>query len=139
LEACSRRTLNLRRCLVLAVISVTAPLGDSFLDRGVRHLPPMSVSDPLSIVAAVLNPWVLGGIALLICWFASQLTALSWADLSFVLPATSMGNVVVALIAHFWLGEHISAWRWIGILLITMAGGFVARGPSYTETGEQRA
>jgi hypothetical protein len=48
-------------------------------------------------VAAVFTPWIALGIALLIGFFASYLTALSWADLTFVLPATAFGNVLVAL------------------------------------------
>ena len=73
------------------------------------------------------------GIALLIGFFASYLTALSWADLTFVLPATAFGNVIVALLAHFWLHEPISIERWAGIVLITLGVGFVANGPSLTE------
>ena len=73
------------------------------------------------------------GIALLIGFFASYLTALSWADLTFVLPATALGNVIVALFARFWLHEAISLQRWAGIVLITVGVGFVANGPSLTE------
>jgi len=73
------------------------------------------------------------GIALLIGFFASYLTALSWADLTFVLPATAFGNVIVALFARFWLHEAISYQRWFGIVLITLGVGFVAHGPSLTE------
>ena len=80
------------------------------------------------------TPQILLGIALLICFFASYLASLSWADLTFVLPATSIGNVIVALLAKFWLNEQISPGRWIGILLITAGVGFVTQGPSYTET-----
>ena len=70
---------------------------------------------------------------MLIGFFASYLTALSWADLTFVLPATAFGNVIVALLSRFWLHEPISAARWAGILLITLGVGFVAQGPSRTE------
>jgi drug/metabolite transporter (DMT)-like permease len=70
---------------------------------------------------------------LLIGFFASYLTALSWADLTYVLPATAFGNVIVALLAHFWLHEPISLERWAGIVLITLGVGFVAQGPSLTE------
>ena len=73
------------------------------------------------------------GIALLIGFFASYLTALSWADLTFVLPATAFGNVIVALLARFWLHETISLERWAGIVFITLGVGFVAQGPSLTE------
>jgi drug/metabolite transporter (DMT)-like permease len=96
-------------------------------------LPPISLAHPLSLLAAVFTPWIGAGIALLIGFFASYLTALSWADLTYVLPATAFGNVIVALLAKFWLQESISWQRWAGIVLITVGVGFVAQGPSLTE------
>ena len=42
------------------------------------------------LVGAVFTPWIALGIALLICFFACYLSALSWADLSFVLPAFAL-------------------------------------------------
>jgi len=85
------------------------------------------------LLLALKNPWVIGGIVLLIGFFSSYLTALSWADLTFVMPATAFGYVVVALLSRFWLHEHLSVYRWAGILTIVCAVGFVANGPSRTE------
>ena len=59
-------------------------------------------------------------------------SALSWADLTYVLPATSVGYVLLALIAKYGLHEHISTARWLGIGLITMGVGVVAGGPELT-------
>ena len=81
----------------------------------------------------MLNPWVAIGILLLLAFFATYMTALSWADLTYVLPATSLGYVLLALVARFVLHEHISPLRWLGIVLITGGVGFVAGGPSLTE------
>jgi drug/metabolite transporter (DMT)-like permease len=108
-----------------------------------KPLPPIGIAHPLeliaSLVGAVFTPWIAAGIGLLICFFASYLTALSWADLTFVLPATAFGNVIVALLSRFWLHESISPARWAGILLITVGVGFVAQGPSRTETPAEKA
>jgi drug/metabolite transporter (DMT)-like permease len=82
---------------------------------------------------ALTNAWVVAGIVLLIGFFASYMTALSWADLTFVMPATAFGNVVVALLSHFMLHERISPTRWLGILLLTSAVGFVANTPARTD------
>jgi drug/metabolite transporter (DMT)-like permease len=95
-------------------------------------LPAVSLSHPMTLIAAVFTPWIALGIALLIGFFASYLTALSWADLTFVLPATAFGNVIVELLARFWLHEAISWQRWLGVVLITVGVGFVAHGPSLT-------
>ncbi len=110
-----------------------APLGDTFLSRGMTALPPITLAHPGSLIAAVFTPWIAAGIVLLIGFFASYLTALSWADLTFVLPATAFGNVIVAFLSRFWLHEPISVQRWAGIVLITVGVGFVAQGPSLTE------
>lgn len=95
---------------------------------------PVSLHHLSTLIYALGTPQILIGIALLIGFFASYLASLSWADLTYVLPATSIGNVIVALLARFWKHEHISPMRWLGILLITAAVGFVTRGPSYTDT-----
>jgi len=120
-----------RQYLILGFVALCAPLGDTCLSRGMTALPPITLTHPLSLIAAVFTPWIGIGIALLIAFFASYLTALSWADLTFVLPATAFGNVIVALFARFWLHEAISPERWAGIVLITV--GVVANGPSLTE------
>ena len=126
-------TLKPRQYLILGLVSLSAPLGDACLSRGMIHVPAISLAHPGSLVAAVFTPWIAAGIALLIGFFASYLTALSWADLTYVLPATAFGNVIVALLSKFWLHNSISLERWAGIVLITIGVGFVARGPSLTE------
>ena len=57
----------------------------------------------------LFNPWVALGVLLLILWLISQMTLLSWADLSYVLPVTSVGYVLVALVGRFFLHEQITA------------------------------
>jgi drug/metabolite transporter (DMT)-like permease len=119
--------------MILGLVAVCAPLGDSCLSRGMTGMPAISLSHPVTLIAAVFTPWIALGITLLIAFFASYLTALSWADLTFVLPATAFGNVIVALLSRFWLQEPISLERWTGIVLITLGVSFVAQGPSLTE------
>lgn len=129
----AHHTLKPQQYLILGLVSICAPLGDTFLSRGMTHLPPISLAHPASLIAAVFTPWVAIGITLLIGFFASYLTALSWADLTFVLPATALGNVIVAVLSKFWLHEAISLERWAGVVLITIGVGFVAQGPALTE------
>lgn len=129
----AHHTLTLRQYLVLALVALCAPLGDTCLSRGMTHMAPIGVAHPESLIAAVFTPWIAAGIALLIGFFASYLTALSWADLTFVLPATAFGNMIVELLARFWLHETVSWQRWLGVILITVGVGFVANGPARTE------
>jgi drug/metabolite transporter (DMT)-like permease len=124
--------MTFRRYLILGAVMVGASVGDTFLSAGMKQVGPVSLHHLLSLVIALKNPWVLSGILFLILFFASYLTALSWADLTFVLPATGFGYVIIALLSKFWLRETLSPARWIGIALITLGVGFVTRGPSYT-------
>lgn len=137
----AQTSMTLRRYLVLLVVAITAPLGDTLLSVGMKQLGPVSPSDPIALLHAVTNLYVASGIVLLIGFFASYTAALSWADLTYVLPTTSIGNVLIALLSRFWLHEEISPSRWLGIVLITLGVGFVANGSSYTEhceAGEER-
>lgn len=129
----SHHSLKPRQYMILGLVALCAPLGDTCLSRGMTHMPAITLAHPGSLVTAVFTPWIATGIALLIGFFASYLTALSWADLTYVLPATAFGNVIVALLSKFWLREPISLARWAGIVLITIGVGFVAQGPSLTE------
>jgi drug/metabolite transporter (DMT)-like permease len=124
--------VTFRRYLVLAGITVFSTAGDSLLARGMKQLGAVSLQDFSGLLLAILNPWVAAGILLLLAFFACYMSALSWADLTYVLPATSLGYVMVALVAHFSFHEVISPTRWLGISLIAAGVGFVAAGPSVT-------
>jgi drug/metabolite transporter (DMT)-like permease len=124
--------VTFRKYLVLAGVTVFAAAGDSVLSHGMKQTGSISLHHLQSVVLAVLNPWVAIGILLLLAFFASYMNALSWADLTYVLPATSLGYVLLALVAKFALHEQISLLRWLGIALISGGVGFVAGGPALT-------
>jgi drug/metabolite transporter (DMT)-like permease len=125
--------VTFRKYLVLAGVTVCAAIGDSFLSRGMKELGGISLHHLSSIILCILNPWVALGILFLLGFFASYMTALSWADLTYVLPATSLGYVLLAFIAKFFLNEQVSPMRWFGIALISAGVGFVTQGPVLTE------
>jgi drug/metabolite transporter (DMT)-like permease len=128
-----KHTLTPQRYLILLCVTLTASVGDTFLSHGMSQVGQVDARHLVLLLRALTNPWVIAGIVLLIGFFASYMTALSWADLTFVMPATAFGYVVVALLSRFWLHEHLSLSRVAGIVLIVCAVGFVANGPSRTE------
>jgi drug/metabolite transporter (DMT)-like permease len=129
--------LTFRKYLVLAGITVFSTAGDSLLARGMKDLGAISLHHLAGLLLAILNPWVTAGIVLLLTFFACYMSALSWADLTYVLPATSLSYVLVALVGHFRLHEEISPARWFGIALIAAGVGFVAAGPSVTSNRQR--
>jgi drug/metabolite transporter (DMT)-like permease len=124
--------VTFRKYVVLAGITVFSTAGDSLLARGMKDVGAISLHNPSGLLLAILNPWVALGILFLLTFFTCYMSALSWADLTYVLPATSLAYVLVALVGHFRLHEVISPTRWLGIALIASGVGFVAAGPSLT-------
>jgi drug/metabolite transporter (DMT)-like permease len=124
--------VTLRKYLVLAGVAVFASVGDSMLSRGMKDAGNVSIHRLPDLILAIRDPWIFGGIFFLLGFFAAYMTALSWADLTYVLPATSIGYVLLAFIAKFVLHEQVTALRWFGILLIAIGVSFVASGPELT-------
>jgi uncharacterized membrane protein len=86
-----------------ALVVISNVLGNLLLSMGVR------TPNVFLIVA---------GVALLIVWTLSRMALMSWADLSYILPITSVGYILSALAGKYVLAEHISGARWWGTLLI---------------------
>jgi drug/metabolite transporter (DMT)-like permease len=124
--------LTLRKYLILAAVALFAACGDVSLSRGMKAFGAVTLATLPSLFTALLNPWVVLGILLLIGFFVTYLTALSWADLTYVLPATAVSYVLMVLLAKFFLHEDVTIWRWLGVALITIGVGFVATGPEAT-------
>jgi drug/metabolite transporter (DMT)-like permease len=124
--------VTLRKYLVLAAMVVLGSLGDVLLKRGMSELGPIPLHDWLHAVTALFNPWVAAGVVLLIGFFAAYSSALSWADLTYVMPATSLGYVFIALLSIFLLRENVSLTRWLGIILIS--SGVAVIGQSHNTT-----
>ena len=97
--------------MVLVAVMLTASVGDTFLSVGMKEVGPVSVHHLPTLLASLRIPWISIGIVLLTAFFAAYMTALSWADLTFVLPATSFGYVIIALLSKFWLHETIDPSR----------------------------
>jgi drug/metabolite transporter (DMT)-like permease len=121
-----------RKYLVLAAVMVLGACGDVSLSRGMKNVGSISWHHWTHIFAALANPWVIGGIVLLLGFMTTYLTALSWADLTYVLPATSFGYILIAGLSKVFLHEVVTPRRWLGIVLITAGVGFVATGPALT-------
>ena len=124
-----------------AVVLITAifaqAAGDVCLTKGMKAISSLDatgagVSGSLSqawhiALQAAGSPMIWAGTALLIVFFALFSAALSWADLSFVLPATAFGYVLNVAAGFYFLGESVSGTRWAGAVIITFGVLFVSR------------
>ena len=124
--------MTARKFIILFAVAAFAACGDVSLGRGMKAFGAITLASLPSLLAALLNPWIILGILLLLGFFVSYLTALSWADLTYVLPAKAVSYILMVLLAKFFLHEHVTIWRWLGVALITIGVGFVAIGPEAT-------
>ena len=129
--------MTIRKYVVLLAVAVFAACGDVCLARGMRDFGAVTAANWHSLLGALANPWILSGIGLLILFFSTYLTALSWADLTYVLPATALSYVIMAALGKLFLHENVTPSRWLGVALITVGVGLVAAGPSLTTHGHR--
>jgi len=114
------RRVDLKVKLLTAVVVLTNVLGNFSLSWGMKHPAAPLKDSPLAYIQMIFTPWVLLGITLLILWLLSRMTLLSWADLSFVLPVTSIGYVLTAFLGKYFFAEQITWQRWLGTLAIML-------------------
>ena len=114
---------------MVLIIVLSNAAGDVFLTKGMKQIGDISELRPFQVLRTIRrilgNPNFLAGIACLTLSFFSFLSVLSWADLSFVIPATAIYYVVTVLGAKFLLGERIDLMRWAGTLLVCLGVAFV--------------
>jgi ceramide glucosyltransferase len=109
--------------MVLMVVFSNAA-GDVFLTRGMKQVGDVSALGRFQIFGTIKqivgNLNFIAGVACLAVSFFSFLTVLSWANLSFVVPATAIVYVVTVLGAKFFLKEQIDWMRWAGTFLVCL-------------------
>ena len=117
-----------RKSLLFAAGAICANVsGNLLLTAGMRQIGP-TVSLSLLVYLHVLShPLVVFGTVLLALGLFANLSLLSWADLSYVLPVTAAGYALSAAVGWAALGEHITPGRWAGVALITAGAILVGR------------
>ncbi|HYL98903.1 MAG TPA: EamA family transporter [Blastocatellia bacterium] len=114
----------MRNFVVLSLVVLFQVVGNVFLSRGMRSIPPIDRVDVSTVthfgLQAAASPFVLLGVALLVGFFVMYLTALSRLELSYVLPMTASTYVLTALLAWLALGESVSSGRWIGTMAVSV-------------------
>ena len=116
--------LRFKTWICATVVVLSNVFGNFFLKKGM----PPKLPTPWSYITVLFDPWVALGVVLLILWMMSRMTLLSWADLSYVLPVTAIGYVLVAVLGRVFLDERISVKRWAGIALIVAGVALVSLG-----------
>lgn len=128
--------MHFKTYLLIFLMVVFGPLGNVLLGKGMKRIGAVSIGTPagaLDVLSRVLTSgtiWL--GIGSLITFFLAYMLVLSWADYSYVQPASSVAYGMVALLAHFMLREVVTPIRWMGVLLICLGVLVVGHTPPRT-------
>lgn len=118
----------MKTATVLIIAIISQAIGNVYLTKAMKAVTTAGSDDLMSTaLRAAGNPTLWLGTALLIVFFALYSAALSWADLSFVLPATAFGYVLNVAAGHYFLNESVSPARWAGSAIITLGVFLVSR------------
>jgi drug/metabolite transporter (DMT)-like permease len=122
--------------LFLALMVVLGPLGNVLLGKGMKSIGATSSWNPgelLHFLAQLGGSGLIWmGVACLLAFFAVYMLVLSWADYSYVQPASAVAYAMVALLGHFVLGEVVTPLRWAGVLIICLGVLVVGHTPPRT-------
>ena len=130
--------LHLKTYLFIFFIVIFAPLGNTLLGKGMRSVGQVRDFSPAALVETLIrvinSGYIWLGIASLLAFFVAYMLVLTWADYSYVQPASSFSYAVVAILSYWLLGETVTPLRWLGILVICVGVLIVGRThPSTTE------
>lgn len=116
--------LHLKTYILVAVVVIFGPLGNVLVGKGMKSVGEMNSWAPGALFdffwRAFATPTIWLGIASLLTFFVAYMLVLSWADYSFVQPATSVSYAVVALLSVFLLHEIVRPTQWAGVAVICL-------------------
>ena len=128
----------LKLLLILLIGLVCESAGVVLLKKGINQIGDMNgvtAAEIFRIVKSGLTSqqiWL--GIFFEALFFIGLLVLMSKSDISFLWPLTGLSFVFATFAAIWFLGEHVSPVRWVGVVLIVLGAGFI----SYSEHAKEK-
>jgi drug/metabolite transporter (DMT)-like permease len=111
-----------REILLLIVIVVAGTGGELCVTRAMKEIGEVHDFRPAALLRFLFRAlrvgWMWIGIAMMTVAFFALLAALSFENVSFVVPVTALSYAAGAVGAVLFLRERISTQRWIGVLIV---------------------
>jgi drug/metabolite transporter (DMT)-like permease len=123
---------------ILLVGLVFESTGVILLKKGMNAMGEMHGYNAAEIFRVVkmgaTSPQILLGVLFEALFFICLLILMSKSDISFLWPLTALSFVFATFAAMWFLGEHVSAVRWFGVILIVIGAAFI----SYSEHAKEK-
>lgn len=118
--------------ILFFLIMVSGTSGELCVARAMKSVGEVTSFTPAAIARAFLQAietgWMWVGVLLMAIGFFSLLGMLSLENVSFVVPVTAFSYAVGTLGGKFFLGEKVTAQRWMGVLLVCVGVALVIIG-----------
>src|SRR5262249_38384123 len=127
IEIRSRR--RMKTLLLLGSLIAGSSIGEILLAKGMRQVGDVSLRQKELVRALrqmARNPYLFGAITCLAISFFSFIALLSYSDLSFIAPMTSVCYITKTIGAHFFLKERISWERWLGVFSVAFGVALIS-------------
>ena len=128
---------------MILISIILGPLGNVFLGKAMKSVGSVTtvkVNNLAPLACRVLTSgfiWL--GIVCLLGFFVVHMLLLTWADYSYVQPATSLSYFSITILSYLLLGEIISPLRWLGVTVICLGVFLVGRTAPSTTGAPHRA
>lgn len=136
------RRLRFKTLVMVLLMVVCANVGDLMLKRGMLQIGAVQMTPSgiwLALLSTIHNATIWLGILFLIGFTFCYMTAVSWADYSYVMPAGAFGYAFQTMLAVVILHEAVSASRWFGVALIVVGVLLVGQTHPSTTTAKPAA
>jgi hypothetical protein len=137
------RRLQLKTIPLILISIILGPLGNVFLGKAMKSVGSLSSASILDLVPiasrVLMSGYIWLGILCLLVFFTVHMLLLTWADYSYVQPATSLSYVSITMLSYLLLGEVISPLRWLGVTVICLGVFLVGRTSPSTTGAPERA
>lgn len=121
---------SMKTWMIVIAIVLADSAGNLLLTRGMRQVGEVrsrKIHVLLQQARCVFrNPMIGLGILCLAIAFFLLIALLSWADLSFIVPATALNYPLSLWGSRYFLGEQTSRIRWIGTILVCIGVALTA-------------
>jgi drug/metabolite transporter (DMT)-like permease len=110
--------------ILFSLIVVAGTCGELCVSRAMKVVGEVKDFRPRAIARGIVRAmgvgWMWAGVSMMALAFFSLLGALSFLNVSFVVPVTALSYVAGACGAVFFLGERVSPRRWLGVALVAV-------------------
>jgi len=129
--------------VILLLGLVCESTGVILLKKGMTDVGEVAAFTPAEVFrvvkAGATSPRILLGVFFEALFFVALLVLMSKSDISFLWPMTALSFVFATFAAMWFLGEQVSAMRWIGVVLIMIGAGFISYSEHSRATGPANA